>query len=242
MYLNQNFVAIIPARKGSRGLKNKNILNLNGHPLISYSINFAKKSKFIDKVFVTTDGLNIAKISKRYGANVIIRPKNLANEMIMPDFAVVHAIKYIENKLNYKIDNVVFLQPTCPLRKNFEIDKAIKFFYKTKADSLFSGVDIQPHIWSKTRKKLKPINFNPKKRLGRQNSSQFVNETGSFYITKKDIFKKFNNRFGGKIVVFLSDIYTLFDIDSIKEFNFVSKLLKANALKSYGISIPSKKN
>ena len=74
MYKNKKIVAIIPARKNSRD--KKNIIKLNGLPLISYTIDYAKKSKFIDKVFVSTDGKEIELISKKLGAEVITRPKN----------------------------------------------------------------------------------------------------------------------------------------------------------------------
>ena len=77
MYKNNRIVAIIPARKGSKGIKNKNLIKLLGIPLINYSINYAKKSKLIDRIFVSTDGENILKTSKNFGAEVIKRPKNM---------------------------------------------------------------------------------------------------------------------------------------------------------------------
>ena len=97
----KKIIAIIPAREGSKGIKNKNIKKLNGVPLISYSISSAKKSKLIDKVFVSTDGKQISRISKIYGAEVIIRPKKISNNIIMPDAAVVHAINYISKIQNF---------------------------------------------------------------------------------------------------------------------------------------------
>ena len=78
MFKKRKIVAIIPARKGSKGLKDKNIKRLNKIPLIAYSITHAKRSNFIDKVFVTTDGEKIADISKKFGAEVIRRPKIFA--------------------------------------------------------------------------------------------------------------------------------------------------------------------
>ena len=114
MYKNKKVIAIIPARKDSKGIKNKNLLNLGGFPLIAYSIYYAKKSNLIDRVFVSTDGNKIASTSRKFGAEVIIRPKKLASDTIMSDFAIIHAIKYIKNNLKYDFDYVVFLQPTTP--------------------------------------------------------------------------------------------------------------------------------
>ena len=92
------FIAVIPARGGSVGIKNKNIKNLNGHPLIAYTIEAAKKSKFIKKIYVSTDNKKIAKISKKYGSEIIKRPKYLSGNTIMNDDAVSHAIRILEKK------------------------------------------------------------------------------------------------------------------------------------------------
>ena len=159
----KNFVAIIPARAGSKEVKKKNIALINGHPLLSYSIEAAKRSKFIKRIFVSTDGKDISKTAEKYGAIVIKRPKNISNRTSQIEPTVLHAIKNIEKSFKDKVDNIVLLQPTSPLRSINDLDNAISKFIKDKADSLFSGVDIQPHIWSKTRKKLKPINFLCKK-------------------------------------------------------------------------------
>ena len=91
----KNFVAIIPARGGSQELKGKNIKKLLGHPLIAYSIVAAQRSKYISQVYVSTDNKKIAFNAKKYGAKIINRPKNLANNTILPDAAVLHAIKEI---------------------------------------------------------------------------------------------------------------------------------------------------
>ena len=127
MYKKKRIIAVIPARKNSKGIKNKNLINLNGLPLISYSIDYAKKSKLINRVFVSTDGDNIASVSKKFGAEVVIRPKSLSNDTIMPDHAVVHTIDYVKKILKYNFDYVVFLQPTTPLRQLGELDKAIRY-------------------------------------------------------------------------------------------------------------------
>ena len=82
MYKKKKIIALIPARKGSKGIKNKNILNLNGKPLIAYSINYAQNSNLIDKTFVTTDGKRISSISKKFGAEVIKRPKKISGDNI----------------------------------------------------------------------------------------------------------------------------------------------------------------
>ena len=116
MYKNKNnFIAIIPARSGSKEVKNKNVIKIEGHPLIAYSIEAAKKSKFVENVFVTTDGKYIAKAARQYGAKVIFRPKQISKHTSQIEDAILHAIKYIENTYKEKFDNIVLLQPTSPI-------------------------------------------------------------------------------------------------------------------------------
>jgi len=239
MYKNKKIIAIIPARKNSKEIKKKNLIKLNGLPLISYSIDYAKKSKLIDKVFVTTDGKDIALVSKKFGAEVIMRPKNLCNDVIMPDHAVVHAIDYVKKVLNYSFDYVVFLQPTTPLRKLNELDKAIKHCISKKFDTVFSSIDYKPFLWRKTKSSIYPVSFNPYKRKRRQVIKD-INETGSYYITKKESFKKFKNRFGKKISNYNSDFLSFFEIDTMNDYNFIKKLFKTSLLGNHKISLPKK--
>ena len=239
MYKNKKIIAVIPARKNSKGIKNKNLIKLNGFPLISYSIDYAKKSKLIDRVFVSTDGKDIASISKKFGAEVIIRPKKLCNDIIMPDHAVVHAIDYVKKNLDYSFQYVVFLQPTTPLRKLFELDKAIKYCVSKKFDTVFSSIDYKPFLWRKKNNSIFPVSFDPYKRKRRQ-IIEDINETGSYYITKKESFKKFNNRYGKNISNYNSDFHSFFEIDTLNDYKYISELFKTSILKKYKISMPKK--
>ena len=239
MYKNKKIIAVIPARKNSKGIKNKNLIKLNGLPLISYSIDYAKKSKLIDRIFVSTDGKDIASISKKFGAEVIIRPKKLCNDIIMPDHAVVHAIDYVKKILDYSFEYVVFLQPTTPLRKLCELDKAIKYCVSKKFDTVFSSIDYKPFLWRKKKNFIFPVSFDPYKRKRRQ-IMEDINETGSYYITKKESFKKFNNRYGKKIANYNSDFHSFFEIDTLNDYKYISELFKTSILKKYKISLPKK--
>ena len=239
MYKKNKIVAIIPARKGSKGIKDKNLIKILGIPLINYSINYAKKSKLIDRIFVSTDGENISKISKKFGAEIIKRPKKYASDTASSDSAIVHAIKFIKQRLGYEFDVVVFLQPTTVLRKIGELDQAIKMLVKKKLDTVFSSVDYQPFLWSKLKKNLRPNNFNPQKRKRRQNILT-INETGSYYITKKDAFLKTKNRFGKKILNFESEYHSMLEIDKMSDLKYLIDLVKTNIPKKYKLCIPNK--
>ena len=133
MYKNRKFLAIIPARGGSKGLPNKNIKNLCGKPLIAWSIEAGLKSKYIDEVMVSTDYKNIAYIAKKYGANVpFLRPSDLASDTATTFDTVIHTINFYRKIFKKKYDYIVLLEPTSPLRNDCDIDNMIKKVIKNE--------------------------------------------------------------------------------------------------------------
>ena len=138
MFKLKKILAIIPARAGSKGIKDKNIIDLNGKPLIAYSIEAGLKSKYIDKVVVTTDGEEIAREAIKYGAEVpFLRPEYLSSDNAKTIDAVIHCIEEME-KLGEKYDYVVLLQPTQPLRQSWHIDEAIELILEKNEEALVS--------------------------------------------------------------------------------------------------------
>jgi CMP-N-acetylneuraminic acid synthetase len=152
MYNDFSLLALIPARGGSKGLPNKNILECAGKPLIEWSIAAAKNANFIDDVLVSTDSKAIAAVSKLAGASVpFLRP----NELTTDDSSMLEAVKHAwENCVNAKgehFDYVVLLQPTSPLRTAAYISDAIKFYFSNRQsddDTLASVYQVsQKHGW-----------------------------------------------------------------------------------------------
>ena len=138
MYKEKRFLAIIPARKGSKGIKDKNIIDLCGKPLIAYSIESALKSKYIDRVVVSTDGEEIAKVAKKYGADVpFLRPNYLASDTSKTIDCVMHCIEELQS-IDDKYDYMILLQPTQPLRESYHIDEAIELMLEKNAEGLVS--------------------------------------------------------------------------------------------------------
>ena len=111
MHQNKTFLAIIPARGGSKRLPRKNILDLSGRPMISWSIDAGLKSKYIDKVVVSSDDDEILDIAKKFKAETVKRPGELASDIATSNDVVKHALENIEEH-----DYIVLLQPTSPLR------------------------------------------------------------------------------------------------------------------------------
>ena len=142
----KTFLAIIPARGGSKRLPHKNILELAGKPLIAWSIESGLQSKYIDKVIVSSDDNEILEIAQKFGSEIIKRPDELASDTATSFDAIEHTIK---NTARY--DYVILLQPTSPLRIAEHIDKAIELLERKKADSVVSvcEMDHSP-LWSNT--------------------------------------------------------------------------------------------
>ena len=143
-------IAIIPARGGSKGLPGKNVKLLNGKPLIAYTIEAALKSEKINRVIVSTDDEEIARISIQYGAEVpFLRPDFLATDTAMAVDNYIYTIERLSAESGEVIDEFVVLQPTSPLRIVEDIDNAIEIFHSKDADSVISTQEQHPVSWHK---------------------------------------------------------------------------------------------
>ena len=144
-------IALIPARGGSKGLPGKNIRLLNGKPLIAYAIEAALKAKHIDRVIISTDDEEIARVAVEYGAELpFMRPAELASDTAMAVDNYIYTIDRLEKEGRKPIEAFVVLQPTSPLRIAEDIDGAVELFLKKEADSVISYVqEAHPVTWHK---------------------------------------------------------------------------------------------
>ena len=141
MYKNNKILVIIPARSGSKGIKDKNIKKIKNKPLLSYSIDYAKKCNLVDEIIVSTDSSKYAKIAKKFGAKVpFLRSKKLAGDKIQ-DFPVVHeCLLKSENFFKIRFDYIILLRPTSPFRENQLIEKGLKKIHHNKVSSSVRSV------------------------------------------------------------------------------------------------------
>jgi CMP-N,N'-diacetyllegionaminic acid synthase len=141
-----NIVAIIPARGGSVGVPLKNIKLLNNKPLIQYTIESAIESRSFDRIIVSTDHEDIARISKNIGAEVPFKRPAGISEDVDTEFVLQHAVNYLEIEEKYEVDAIVLLQPTSPFRKATTIKKCIELYRNTpKADSVVTVNNVEGH-------------------------------------------------------------------------------------------------
>ena len=224
----KEILAIIPARFGSKRIPNKNIVDLDGKPLIYYSIDAAKKSKHITKIIVSTDGNEIARISREFGAEIIMRPEELATDTakILP--VLHHVINYLKEKENYYPDIVVLLQPDSPLKTSEEIDKVIEKLLNGDYDSTVSVYEnSHPPEWLllKENDEAKfyfgsvPVN------IRKQDLKKTYIIDGRVYVVKTDqLMKNKHYILDGKIGLVDLDKLTSIEVDNYDDLEFVRAL------------------
>ena len=226
MYTNKTFLAIIPARGGSKRLPRKNILDLCGKPLIAYTIEAALKSKYIDKVIVSSDDEEILNISKKIGADIIKRPIDLANDTATTFDAIKHTIENVE-----KYDYIVLLQPTSPLRNEKHIDEAMELLEKKKADAIVSVCEMEHSpLWSNTLPKDGNMNNFLKDEILNKRSQdleKYYRLNGAIYICKTDKLLENKSFFlKDNIFAYIMDREYSIDIDEEIDFKIAEVLMK----------------
>ena len=232
---NKLVCAIILARSGSKGLKNKNIRDLNGKPLIAYTINDAKSSKFIDKIIVSTDSEEIAKIANQYGAETpFLRPKEISNDLATSEQALMHALNQLNEKENYFPDIIVYLQVTEPFRPKNIIDNCIQHMLNNdKLDSVFAGHIKHKNYWEEVDGKFVQLSQVSQSTLPRQIKKPVLREDTGVALATKSAVVLAGKRLGENIQIVPYE-YDLGFIDIHTDFDLkLSNLLKNNLNKLY---------
>jgi CMP-N,N'-diacetyllegionaminic acid synthase len=220
-------LSIIPARGGSKGIPLKNLIRLRGKSLLYYTVSASINSK-INRTIVTTDDKKIASYAKKYGADVIMRPKSLASDSSQIEPAMIHVLDILKKNEGYVPDIIILLQNTSPLRTSKHIDRAIHLLKTKKSDSVFSGFLSHYLFWKLFQNKYIPINYDPKKRPNRQNMKNFVIENGAIFITKYLSFQKSKCRISGNIDVYIMPEESSIQIDRKSDLFMAEQILKGD--------------
>lgn len=229
-------IAVIPARKGSKRIRNKNIIKFNNRPMIYWTIKAAKDSKIFDYIFVSTDSKKIAKISKKYGAEVpFLRTKKLSNDKTTVHSVTIDSIKKLQRTLNRNFDTVVQLMPNCPFRTSKDIVLAYNFFKKKKYKFLISCTKFfitNPWWACKILKngivrRIFPINF--KKRS--QDMNFLYSPSGAIWIAKIKNLLNEKTFYGKNFRFYKMNFKSAIDIDNIEDLNFAVSVTKIKSFK-----------
>ena len=227
-------LAIIPARSGSKGLKDKNIKILNGKPLLAYTIEVAIKSNVFDEIIVSTDSEKYAQIARQYGANVpFLRSEDLSNDTAS-SWDVVKGIIQRYKDLGKEFDTVALLQPTSPLRTSEDIIEGYKILVE-KSANLIVGVCELEHspLWTN---KLPVDNsmtdfINPSiVGIPRQKLEKYYRINGAIYIIKTSHLLEADNIYKDKSYALIMDKKSSVDIDDEYDFIIAETIAKKSEL------------
>lgn len=228
MINNNRVLAWIPARGGSKGIKDKNIRNLCGKPLIAYTIDAAKNSKYVDKIMVSTDNERIAEIAKKYGAWVpSLRPADLAGDHSKTIDVVLHTLELLWS-MKERFDFFCILQPTSPLRDANDLDSAIETFVAHSKRGLVavSSCETNPvliRIIDKNGELERLLSVGSTVR--RQDMPKYYRVNGSIYINRVDEITKDTSFNDNPIPFVIEDSHSV-DIDEPVDLVIAEYILK----------------
>tara|TARA_B100001123_G_C15291160_1_gene1017482 strand:- start:1549 stop:2244 length:696 start_codon:yes stop_codon:yes gene_type:complete len=220
-------ICIIPARSGSKRIRNKNIKSFNGKPIISYAIKFAKSTGLFKRIIVSTDSYKISRIAKKYGAEVpFLRSKKLANDFAPTKDVILDCINKISSE-NSKYHFILYPTSVLLLKKDF-----ISSFNKIKKNNYDFLVATTDYPYSPYRAfkfiGKKRISFQSKKYINyrSQDIPRLVHDSGSFYIWKTKALLKNKDTMPKKTTFYLLDRHRAVDINTEQDFKFAAFLYK----------------
>ena len=216
-------VSLTLARGGSKGVPRKNIVSLNGKPLVSYVIEASKASK-VHEAWISTEDEEISEVAKSFGASVIERPPKLAEDDAKCEHSLLHFAE------NVDFDLLVYIQTTSPMVTKEDINKGIALMQTGYYDSVFSVT--KEHWIPRWTLDIKPIDWNVKYRPRRQTIEPKYVENGAFYITTKRNLVESGLRYSGKIGVVEMPFSRSFQVDTEEELKVIEAVMKAAEVKS----------
>ena len=223
------FFALIPARKGSKGVKNKNIVRLNNKHLIEYTLEQASKSKIINEIYVSSNDEKILKITKKFKKIKFIKRKNsLSNSKTLLKDVILDFLNFIKEKFNLKKINLIILQPTSPQRSANDIDMAIKLFNKKNKLPLISvsePISNPNDIIYLNKKKIFPFNKSFINK-NRQDFKECFYINGSIYITNAANYIKIPNFLTKNSTIFKMSKNHSIEIDDFFDLKIIKNLIK----------------
>jgi CMP-N,N'-diacetyllegionaminic acid synthase len=224
-------VAVIPARGGSKGIPRKNLVDICGKPLISWSVSQALAARGVDSVWVSSDSDEILLVGERYGARPIKRPPELAGDTASSESAWRHALDVIEAD-GARVTRMIGMQATSPIREASDIENALAQFENDRLDSLLTCCEVEDFFMWKLQPDGQPVGVNHdyQKRLRRQAIETRYLENGSFYVFKPELLRRYDNRLAGKIGIYLMAKHKMFQIDNTQDVVLCQAIMRGYGL------------
>lgn len=223
-------LAVVPARGGSKGIPRKNLASVAGKPLIAWTIESAKAARGVDRLVVSTDDAEIAAVARALGAEIVLRPAELAAD----DAPTLPALRHAFETLGSDADAVLTLQPTSPLRRAAHIESALAAFNADPAaDSLVSTIDV-PHIFHPRSVMKRDAHgylvpyldsVQPYRRQDKE--PVFARNGAAIYITRAARLADYV--FGGRLIGFPMDAESSLDVDTPEDLARADAVLRARS-------------
>jgi len=223
-----NTVAVIPARGGSTRIQDKNLAPLAGHPLVAHTILAARDAAEVGAVYVSTEDPQIAAASERYGAQVIWRPRSMASATAPTEPCLIHALDHIERQTGKRVDALVMLQATSPLRGAERIDQAVRLLRESGCDAV---VSVHPKVGYyflcdfDDDGRLVP-GYDPNNRPRTQDIPPRYRENGAIYVMTRAQLMDQGCRMGGHMRAVIMDEVESIDIDTLTDLELARVVLE----------------
>ncbi|TRZ96023.1 acylneuraminate cytidylyltransferase family protein [bacterium] len=231
MYKNRKILGFIPARGGSKGLPRKNIRSLLGKPLLSWTIEQANKSRYFDRVIISTDDQEICSVAKSFRGDVpFLRPKALATDKSQTIDAIIHAVDFLK-KEGQIYDYLALIEPTSPLRKDGDLDRAVKKLIDNEkiADALVSVGEIHmehPCIVKKIKKGfVVPYVLTKRNIVRRQDLDKAFFPYGVIYVAKLDRLLETRTFYQKRTIAYEIERWQNYEIDDLVDFVCIESIL-----------------
>ncbi len=218
-----NVLAVIPARGGSKGIPRKNVLPLAGKPLIAHTIAAARAAPSVGRVVVSTDDAEIAAVSRQYGADVVMRPAELAGDLSSSEAALLHVLDALEADEGYRAEVLVFLQCTSPLTAPEDIEQTARAVLDG-ADTALAVAPFHYFLWKRDASGAAVgVNHDKSVRLMRQQREPEFLETGAVYAMKVEGFRQAKHRFFGRTAMVETPTERRLEIDDPEDFRLAEE-------------------
>lgn len=231
---NKKILAVTLARGGSKSIENKNIVTISRKPLIYYTIKEAQKSRYINDYIVSTDNEEIAKIARKYRAQVpFIRDKTLSLDSTPSSDALLHALAFMETFQGFKYDYVIELMVTNPFKTYIDIDRCIEMLHRKKADSVIAVHQVFDHHPARMKKinkgRIEDFCVHEKAESRRQDlKPQAFVRSGAIYALNRDWFVENGKRYGSQnSLAYILDEDKAINIDTMIDLELARILMKA---------------
>jgi N-acylneuraminate cytidylyltransferase len=220
-------LAVIAARGGSKGIPNKNLLDLCGKPLIAWTVAQACAAEGIDVVAVSSDSDTILAAAEAAGAVGVRRPDDISGDLASSESAWLHALEQLDSRSG-PFTRMVALQATSPIRESSDLEAALETFERERLDSLLSVCEVEDYFnWHIGANGPEPINYDYHNRRMRQQIEKRYLENGSFYVFVPRLLREESNRLGGRIGFHMMERHKMFQIDRLEDVKLCAAIMRS---------------